>query len=306
MHIDPSARYLPNITMAGGVIKYVPIVPPENGAKQKTSAADWTFDRATLEKAITSKTRMIVVNTPHNPLGRIFSADELRFIGELCVQHNILLVSDEVYDRLYYKPFVRAATVHPDVAKLTLTVGSAGKNFYATGWRVGWVIGEPELVGPVGLAHTRICYCSPSPLQEAAAVGFERADELGFWDRSRAEMQRKMARFCAVLDELGLPYSEPDGGYFVLANLGRVAIPDGYDFPPHVACRPRDFRLAWWMIFELGLAAIPPTEFYTDRNQTVAEDWIRFAVCKPDEVLEDAKERLRRLKPYLKPVGSTS
>lgn len=298
-HQLTSTRYLSNIQMPGGVIKYVPLRPPKNGSIRKTSAADWTFDWDTLEQTISPKTRMIVVNTPHNPVGRIFTADELKFIADLCVKNNIILVSDEVYDRLYYKDFVRTATISPEAAKLTLTVGSAGKNFYATGWRVGWVIGDPALIAPVTMAHTRICYSSPSLLQEAAAIGFERADELGFWDQTRREMQAKMARFCAVFDELGIPYSEPDGGYFVLANLGRVQMPKDYEFPPQVKDRPRDFKLAWWMIQELGLAAIPPTEFYTEQNRLVAEDWMRFAVCKPDEVLEDAKDRLRRLKPYL-------
>ena len=95
----------------------------------------------------------------------------------------------------------------PDIASLTLTVGSAGKNFYATGWRVGWLIGPENLIKYVAAAHTRICYSSPSPLQEAAAVGFERADEVGFWEESKREMQGKMKRFCEVFDELGLPVS---------------------------------------------------------------------------------------------------
>ena len=95
-------------------------------------------------------------------------------------------------------------------------------------------------------------------------------------------------------------YSEPEGGYFVLVNLARVQLPKDYDFPSHVASRPRDFKLCWFLIKELGIAAIPPTEFYTDENAHYVEDWLRFAVCKNDEVLEDAKERLRGLKKYLK------
>ena len=108
-----------------------------------------------------------------------------------------------------------------------------------------------------------------------------------------------MSRFCAIFDELGLPYSDPEGGYFVLANLGKVKLPENYVFPPHVADRPRDFKLSWFLIMELGVAAIPPTEFYTDANAHLAEEWLRFAVCKNDEVLEGAKERLRGLKKYM-------
>lgn len=113
-----------------------------------------------------------------------------------------------MYDRLYYVPFTRIATLSPEIAKLTLTVGSAGKNFYATGWRVGWLIGPEHLIKYVAAAHTRISFTSVGPLQEAAAVGFEQAEERGFWEQSRNEMQGKMKRFTAVFDELGLPVSK--------------------------------------------------------------------------------------------------
>lgn len=131
-------------------------------------------------------------------------------------------------------------------------------------------------------------------------MGFEQADHNNFWAETITEMQGKLDRLTSVFDELDLPYSQPEGGYFVLVNLAKVQLPEGYDFPPHVASRPRDFQLAWFLIQELGVAAIPPTEFYTDANAHFAEDYLRFAVCKPDEVLEDAKVRLRGLKKYIK------
>ena len=285
--------------MAGGVVRYIPLQPPQTGATQRTSAAEWTIDMTVLQQTITPKTRMIVLNSPHNPVGKVFSKSELEAIGAICVKHNILILSDEVYDRLYYVPFTRIATLSPEIANLTLTVGSAGKNFYCTGWRVGWLIGPQHLIKYVSAAHTRICYSSVSPLQEAAAVGFERADAEGFWETSKREMAAKMRRFCEVFDELEIPYSEPEGGYFVLANLSKVKLPDGYHWPEQVRDRPRDFKLSWFCIMELGVAAIPPTEFYTDQNAHLGEDWLRFAVCKNDEVLDAAKERLRGLKNFM-------
>lgn len=117
----------------------------------------------------------------------------------------MIILSDEVYDRLYYVPFTRIATLSPQLWERTLTVGSAGKAFYATGWRVGYLIGPEHLIKYVAAAHTRICYSSVSPLQEAAAVAFEQADSVGFWDRSRTEMKQKVERFCEVFDELGIP-----------------------------------------------------------------------------------------------------
>jgi len=295
----PAPRYISNIEMPGGIVRYVPLQPPKNGGTQKTSAADWTLDMAVLEATINPKTRMLVLNSPHNPVGKVFSKVELEANGALCVKHNILILSDEVYDRLYYVPFTRVATLSPEIANLTLTVGSAGKNFYATGWRVGWLIGPEHLIKYVSAAHTRICYSSVSPLQEAAAVGFERADAEGFWETSKKEMAAKMKRFCEIFDELNIPYSEPEGGYFVLANLSKVKLPEGYHWPEQVRDRPQDFKLSCFCIMELGVAAIPPTEFYTEANAHLGEDWLRFAVCKDDEVLEGAKERLRGLRRFM-------
>lgn len=163
----------------------------------------------------------------------------------------------------------------------------------------GWLIGPADLIQYVSAAHTRICYSSVSPLQEACAVGFEQAEANGFWDETIRDMKGKVDRFNQVWDELGMPYSEPEGGYFVLVNMAKVKLPADYPFPAHVASRPRDFKLAWFLIQEVGVAAIPPTEFYTEENAHLAEDYIRFAVCKEDSVLEEAKNRLRGLKKYI-------
>lgn len=285
--------------MAGGKVVYVPLYPPKNGASTSSSSSEWTFSITELEAAITPRTKMIVINTPHNPIGKIFSEAELRAIGNLCVKHNIIILSDEVYDTLYYVPFKRIATLSPDIARLTLTVGSAGKSFYVTGWRVGWLVGPSHLINYVAAAHTRICYTTVSPLQEAIAVGFEQAPQNKFWEKSRAELRYKMDLFNSIWDELGLPFSDPEGGYFVLVNMKRVQVPDGYEFPANIMDRPRDFKLCWFLIREIGVAAIPPTEFCTDENAHIAEDYMRFAICKNDDVLEAAKERLRGLRKYI-------
>lgn len=130
--------------------------------------------------------------------------------------------------------------------------------------------------------------------------GFEQAEDNGFWDECIRDMKFKMDFFNEIWHELDMPYSEPEGGYFVVANMSKVKLPENYPFPPHVLERPRDFKLAWFLIQELGVAAIPPSEFYSPQNQHIGEQWMRFAVCKPDSVLEAAKERLRGLKEYMK------
>ena len=150
------------------------------------------------------------------------SPEELKKVADLCVKHNIIILSDEVYDRLFYVPFTRIATLSPEVSKLTITVGSAGKNFYATGWRVGYLIGEEHLIKYAAAAHTRICFSSVAPLQAAAAIGFEKADEEGFWDQSRQEMQGKIRRFCEVFHELGIPVSNFSGPQLRCNRITRV------------------------------------------------------------------------------------
>lgn len=295
-------QYTSNIEMPGGKVVYVPMLPPERGGTDKTSAAEWKIDMKAFEAAITPRTRMIVLNSPHNPIGKVFSREELEEIGALCVKHNLIILSDEVYDKLYYTPekFVRVANLSEQLWERTLSVGSGGKIFYATGWRVGWLIGPEHLIKYVSGAHTRICYSSVSPLQEATAIGLEEAEKYNFYEESRMEMKAKMDRFNEVWDELGLPYSEPEGGYFVLVNLAKVILPEDYDYPSYVSSRPRDFQLMWFLIMEIGVAAIPPTEFFTTANEHLVKDWLRFAVCKNDDVLETAKERLRGLKKYIK------
>ncbi|PVH70569.1 PLP-dependent transferase [Cadophora sp. DSE1049] len=295
-------QYISNIEMAGGKVVYVPLNPPPAGHSQTTSAGEWSLDREKLESAINPKTKMIVVNTPNNPVGKIFSRQELELIAGHCIPRNIIILADEVYDKLCYTPFTRIATLSAETKRLTLTVGSVGKDFYATGWRIGFLIGTPELIQYVVRAHTRICFVSVSPLQEAAATGYEQAAELGFWEQSIALTWGKLKRFNEIWDELGLPYSIPQGGYFVLVNFAKVKIPGDYYFPPHIASRPRDFKLAWFLINELGVAAIPPSgkyKFYTDENAHAVEDYLRFGVTRTDEALEQAKQRLRALKKYM-------
>ncbi|KAL2208071.1 putative kynurenine aminotransferase [Sarocladium strictum] len=292
-------QYISNIEMAGGVVRYVPLQPPANGHAETTSSGDWQLDMGALEATVNNRTKMIIINTPHNPVGKIFTKGELESITQLAVRHNILILSDEVYDSLYYTPMTRTAALSPEVYNLTLTVCSAGKTFYATGWRIGFLIGPAHLIKYVAAAHTRICYTSPSPLQEACAVGFRDAEKHGFWDQSRKSMLGKINRFCEVCDELDLPYSKPEGGYFVMVNFAKVKLPEDYCYAENVKGRPRDFKLAYFLIMELGLAAIPPSEFYTTENQHSVENWLRFAICKEDSVLEDAKDRLRKVKKWM-------
>lgn len=203
-------QYVSNIEMAGGVIRYCSLRPPAHGAERTSSAGDWEIDWIGFEEILkggAGRVRMVVLNSPHNPVGKVFARSELERIGELAVKYDLIIVSDEVYDKLYYVPFTRIAALSSQLWERTLTVGSGGKVFYATGWRVGWLIGPEHLIKHVSAAHTRICYSSVSPLQEAVAIGFEEAGKHDFWNASRKDMEGKLKRFCVVFDELEIPVS---------------------------------------------------------------------------------------------------
>ncbi|GEQ68468.1 hypothetical protein JCM33374_g2136 [Metschnikowia sp. JCM 33374] len=298
-------QYIPNVEMTGAKVKFVSIKPPQDFGNKNTTGDDWEIDWQGLEDAITPKTKIIVINTPHNPIGKVFNEKELIRIGKLAIEHNIILLSDEVYENLYYLPeFPRPANLAalPELADRTLTVGSAGKSFAATGWRIGWIQGPSELIKYVISAHTRICFSTPAPLQQAVSEALTLADKNGYFEQTRKDYVKKYELFSAVFDELGLPYTVAQGGYFLLVNFQKLKIPEDYVYPADIAGRgTNDYKLVYWLIKEIGVVGIPPTEFLQPENRkgNPLENSVRFAVCKDDSLLEDAVAKFRKLKDYL-------
>ncbi|CAG8650541.1 4772_t:CDS:2 [Acaulospora colombiana] len=234
-------QYLPSITFNHGVPVYVPLHPPPDFKNNPTSD-EWKIDFDELRRAITPKTKMIVVNTPHNPIGKVFTEEELQKIADLAIEHNLIVMSDEVYDSLLFdgRPHVRIANL-PGMWERTITVGSAGKSFACTGWRVGWLIGPQSLIGPTLAAQTRIVFCTNSPLQEAAACGLEQAEQRGYFKKQIEEYTERRDVLVKYFDELGLNYSLPYGSYFILVDVSKVEIPEDYPFPSTIIGRGRDF-----------------------------------------------------------------
>lgn len=293
-------QYISNIEIPGGKVVYVPLHPPADMSKRNVKGEEWAIDFDELEAAITEKTKFILINTPHNPIGKVFSRDELTKIGALAVKHNILIISDEVYENLYYgDEFPRIATLSPEINDRTLSIFSAGKSFAATGWRIGWIIGNPELVKYASLAHTRICFSTPAPLQEACATALLEAGTNGYFEKTREEYRHKYEILTKVFTELGLPYTIADGAYYLLVDFSKVKIPEDYPYNDDFKDRAKDFKTAYWLINELGVVTIPPTEFYIKEHEHLAENLLRFALCKDDEVLEKAVVRLRELKKFI-------
>ncbi|GMK54341.1 hypothetical protein CspeluHIS016_0109270 [Cutaneotrichosporon spelunceum] len=292
-------QYFATIAFNGGKPVYVPLHPPKEGGG-KSSGADWTLNLDELEAAFTPKTKAIIVNTPHNPVGKVFTKEELEGIAKICIKHNVLVLADEVYDCMVYdgKKHFHIASL-PGMWERTLSVFSGGKSFAATGWRVGWLVGPEPLVSATLAAQSRIVFCTNGPMQEATAIALEGAAEHKFFETQTAEYQERRDILCSYFDQLGLPYTLPEGSYFVLVDMSRLKIPDGYPIPETCKGRGKDFAKCWWMANEIKVVSIPPSEFYCEEHVAIGENFARFAFCKDHELLHAAGKRLLELKPYL-------
>ncbi|CAF1010747.1 unnamed protein product [Brachionus calyciflorus] len=285
--------YAPMSAIAGAKCVFVPLRPKTEN--EVTTSADWVWDEKELESAFSSKTKLIVVNTPNNPLGKIYSREELQKIADLCIKHNTLCISDEVYEHITYdRAHTRIATL-PGMWERTITVGSAGKAFSSTGAKLGWTIGPKELIRLCQIVHNNSIYCCPTFIQEVIARCFElEIARLGhdesYFKSISAELKPKRDRLAKLLIDAGLKPVIPEGGYFMLADISTIAKnfkTDETDF--------KDSKFVKYLIKEKGLATIPNTAFYSDEHKHVGENFIRFCFFKNETTLEKAAEILKNL-----------
>ena len=280
--------YVPNVIMAGGVPRFVPLRPsqrPERSATQSKgaqAAVEWTFDPDELAAVFNDRTRMIIVNTPHNPTGKVYSEAELKIIADLCQKWDVIALSDEVYEHIVFDgaQHVRLARL-PGMAERTVTISSHGKTFSFTGWKIGWALAPPDLTLGVRRAHQFVTFASGTPFQAAAVVALGLDEE--YYQSLASSYQAKRDFLAGALREAGLRVSLPQGTYFIMADFTALGFDDDVKF-----CR--------WLTSEIGVAAIPPTAFYSDAHKEIGRAWARFAFCKKQETLEKAVEKLRRLK----------
>ena len=276
------------VVMAGGFPVYVPL----RAAAGAATSAEWTLDLDELAAAFTPRTRLLILNTPQNPVGKVFSQSELEAIAGLVQRHDVLVLSDEVYEWMVYLDAVRTVD-HVRIATLpgmwdrTVTLGSAGKTFSATGWKIGWAIAPPALAHAVLMAHQWIPFAVATPLQEAIAIGLEEADERGYFAWLSTMYQAKRDKLLVGLDEVNLAPVRPDGSYFVLFDTSRL------DVPVPAGTR-RDVAVCRWLTTEVGVAAIPPSPFYSEPHQHLTDGLGRFCFCKTDDMLDEAVRRLKQ------------
>ncbi|MFN7965123.1 MAG: methionine aminotransferase [Acidobacteriota bacterium] len=238
-----------------------------------------TFDPAALERAIGPRTRAILLNSPHNPSGKLFSRDELELIATLCRRHDLIAISDEVYEHLVYDgEHIPIATL-PEMRDRTITISSAGKTFSVTGWKIGWACSSPALTRGLRTAHQFITFCNGTPFQVAVAAALGADDR--FYRELTSRYRARRDRLCAGLRSAGLEVLTPAGAYFAIVDIRSLGLSDGEEF-----CRQLPARH--------GVAAIPCSAFYSTR--ALGLPLVRFAFCKTDAVLDAGVAQLQGLR----------
>jgi N-succinyldiaminopimelate aminotransferase len=261
--------YRASVAMASAVPRFVTLRAP-----------DWSFDADELARAFTPKTRAILLNTPHNPTGKVFTRAELETVAALCREWDVLCVTDEVYEHILYDgAHVPMATLR-GMRERTLTISSFGKTFSLTGWKIGWAAAPPALTAAIRAAHQFITFATATPLQHAAAAALAIGRE--YYDGLASFYRRKRDDLVAGLSRLGFVVQPPAGTYYVCADFRPFGFDDDVAFCRH-------------LIENVGVAAIPPSAFY--ENTRYGKTWARFAFCKKEETLKEAIRRLNTLSP---------
>jgi N-succinyldiaminopimelate aminotransferase len=253
--------------MAGARLRPVTLEPPDHPA-----------DVEALGRLVTERTRLVLLNSPHNPTGKVFTTDELAAIARLCVERDLIAVTDEVYEHLVFDGAHQPLATFPGMQERTLTISSAGKTFSFTGWKVGWAGGPEELVAAVRTAKQFLTYVNAAPFQPAVALGLGLDDV--FYATLRDTLRAKRDLLCDGLRAAGFEVFVPEGTYFATVDIRSVGGTDGLDF-----CRSLPERC--------GVVAVPSSVFYEDPAR--GRPFVRFAFCKRMEVLTDAVQRLASL-----------
>ncbi len=266
--------YPADSALCGASCVHVPLRPDPGGK--------WVFDPAEMERAFTDRTKLVFLNSPQNPTGKVFSRAELEQIAELSIRHDALVVSDEVYDRMVFDGLehVRIASL-PGMWDRTVTLGSAGKTFSVTGWKIGWAVASTALSDALRKVHQWVPYAVTTPLQEAVARALEEAGPRDYYSGLRAMYQKKRDFLVQALERSGFRPYVPEGTYFILADCSSWGFEDDVDL-----CRT--------LTVEVGVGAIPPSAFYSEAHKGLARNLVRFCFCKTDEVLAGAGEKLEK------------
>jgi aminotransferase len=260
-------NYGPDAILAGAKPVFVPLHWP-----------DWHFDPDQLRAAFTNRTRAIVINTPHNPTGKVFNRAELTLIAELCQEHDVWAITDEIYEHIRYHGSHHVLATFPGMRERTITISGLSKTFSCTGWRLGFAIAPPRESVAIRKVHDFLTVGAPAPLQQAAAVGM--AFDIDYYNQMAQGYLRRRDRLCAPLAQAGFKFTPPDGAYYILADYSAFSDMNDTDF-------------AMWLTREVGIATVPGSSFHSPGAKVPR--YIRFVFCKKDDTLDAAAERLLTL-----------
>jgi len=265
-------NYGPDAILSGAVPRFVRLREPE-----------WSFDAAELAAAFNSKTRAIVVNTPNNPTGKVFSRVEMEQIAALCRKWDVVCVTDEIYEHILYDGAEHVSMAALDgMRERTVTISGLSKTWSVTGWRIGWCLAPPELTNAIRKVHDFLTVGAPAPLQEAAATALAMPQD---YFRRLADSYRERREFLVpVLQRAGFKPFPPRGAYYVMTDISEFGFPD-------------DVAFARWLVAEGGVAAVPGSSFYSD--PAAGSQRLRFHFARKRETLEAAAERLQSLRSRL-------
>ena len=262
-------NYGPDCVISGAVPRYVPLRPP-----------DWAFDPDELRDAFNDRTRAIVVNTPHNPTGKVYSQAELNLIARLCQEHEAIAITDEIYERLVYSGRHISIATLPGMAERTITISGASKTYSVTGWRIGWLIAPPSLTAAIRKVHDFLTVGAAHPLQIAVAEALEFPPS--FYVELLGDYQERRDAIVAGLQECGFTASSPDGAYYVMAGIEAFGADD-------------DVAFARRLIEEVAVATVPASSFYHERS--LGRGHIRFSFPKKLDTIERGLAALRTMRP---------
>ncbi|XP_049485944.1 kynurenine--oxoglutarate transaminase 1 isoform X2 [Panthera uncia] len=297
--------YEPMTLMAGGHPVFVTLKPGPTRDGELDSSSNWQLDPTELASKFTSHTKALILNTPNNPVGKVFSKAELELVASLCQQHDVICISDEVYQWLVYDGYQHVSIASlPGMWERTLTIGSAGKTFSATGWKVGWVLGPDSLMKHLRTVHQNSIYHCPTQGQAAVAQSFEHeqlhfGQASSYFARFPQAMQRTRDHMIRSLQSVGLKPVVSQGSYFFMADISdfKSKMPD----LPGDVDEPYDRRFVKWMIKTKGLVAIPVSTFYSVPHRKIFDHYIRFCFVKDESTLQAMDEKLQKWKKELRP-----
>ena len=275
-----------------------------NNNEKHLKANDYYLDVNKLEKAINNNTKLILLNTPSSPLGKVFNKKELEDISDVILNHDnqdVVVISDEVYEHMIYdnEEHFHIANV-PGMFDKVVSIFSVGKTFSCTGWRIGYSVGPEDLINPIKALHAAINFSTSTPLQKSAARAFQYAENENYFNWLPNMLQEKRDLFCNGLKDTGIEFIKPSGGYFVVAKIDgkhfeMAGIDANKEINPNALLNERpDVQFTRWLTTEVGVSPIPMSPFYTPENRYLANNYIRFAYCKDDETLKESIDRLQK------------